>query len=123
MGMHLDFLAESISQPREPAHVHAHRKVLPLDKAGRDVARVRVATLDGACGASESGWTIASSSRGIAASDTTIVLFNHGIIDADAECAFDRVRIPIQAISRQLHLTSQPCRHVVHEGEDRKSVV
>jgi hypothetical protein len=34
VGMVFNFLAESICQPREPAHVHPHREVLPLGKAG-----------------------------------------------------------------------------------------
>jgi hypothetical protein len=39
----LDLLARSVGQPREPAHAHSHREVLPLDKAGRNVVGIRVA--------------------------------------------------------------------------------
>jgi hypothetical protein len=41
--VHVDFLAERVRQPREPAHRHPHREVLTLDVAGRDVLRVGVA--------------------------------------------------------------------------------
>ena len=36
-------LAERVGQPREPPHAHPNVQVLPLDVAGRDVLRVRVA--------------------------------------------------------------------------------
>ena len=37
----LKFLRESVRQARESAHPHPHREVLALDKASRDVVRVR----------------------------------------------------------------------------------
>ena len=42
-AVHLDLLAEAVGQAGEPAHVHPHGEVLPLDVAGADVLRVRVA--------------------------------------------------------------------------------
>jgi len=40
----LDFLGESIREPREPAHRHPHREVLALHATGGNKARVRVAS-------------------------------------------------------------------------------
>jgi hypothetical protein len=38
----LDLLGKRICEPREPAHVHTHGKVLALDVAGADMLRIRV---------------------------------------------------------------------------------
>src|SRR5882762_9798555 len=42
----LDFLAESICQPSEAPHGHAHREILPFDKAGRNVFGIGMARYD-----------------------------------------------------------------------------
>ena len=34
------FLAESVCEPSEAAHVHPHREILPLDKASADMLPV-----------------------------------------------------------------------------------
>jgi hypothetical protein len=43
-AMVLNLLGERIGQPREPADAHAHRQVLPLDQAGRDMLGIGCAT-------------------------------------------------------------------------------
>ena len=40
MGQVLDLLGESVGEPREASHSHAHGEVLPLDVAGRDLGMV-----------------------------------------------------------------------------------
>jgi hypothetical protein len=42
MRVILEFLAESVCQPRESAHPHSHAEVLALHVAGRDVFRIRI---------------------------------------------------------------------------------
>jgi hypothetical protein len=37
------FLAEGVREPRQPAKLHPHGKVLPLDVASRNIAHTRVA--------------------------------------------------------------------------------
>src|SRR5688572_13603010 len=48
----LKLLAEGVRQPSESANAHAHREVLALDVAGRDVLRIRL-TADDFCFASD----------------------------------------------------------------------
>ncbi len=40
------FFAKSVRQPRQPAKLHPHRKVLPFDKTSRDVLRIGIALAD-----------------------------------------------------------------------------
>lgn len=81
----LDLLAECVCQTGEPAHVHPHREVLPLDVGRADMRRVGTA-LDAAhvhTGASAGAVAAQRADR------LAVVLDEHGVVDVRAERAFN----------------------------------
>ena len=73
MRVHLDFLAEGVGQPREPAHAHPHREVVPLDVRRADVLRVGLSGdryQDTRCWYYRGGWSCYRAGGNICYADT-----------------------------------------------------
>ena len=83
----LGLLREGIRQPREAAHLHPHREVLPLGVAGADVLRIGAGPQRGAS-------QLQRTRRGcsvLARLSARRRFYQHGVIDIGTERAFDRV--------------------------------
>lgn len=60
MGVVFELLGEGIGEPGEPAHVHPHGEVVPLNVGCRNVVPIRVAIDLGLLGSGAFGGTVAA---------------------------------------------------------------
>lgn len=109
VGVILDLLRESVSEPRKSAHVHRHRENLPLDVACRDVLHVGLALNVFAFAADALAWAVTRLLL-----DRAINLNQHRIVDPATESPLDRFEVDFQAVrpdwaaSLPLNSTSNP---------------
>jgi hypothetical protein len=95
MRVIFDLLPERIGEPREPAHLHPHREVLPLDIGRADVLRVR-ASRDVLWRTAKA---LARAVARLAFRRGALDLVEHRVIDVRAERIFDRRKIhPVAAV-------------------------
>ena len=105
MSVHLNLLAERVSEPSEAAHVHPHCEILPLHVRRGDMACVWVASDDDAFGPSYLRRRIAmGGAAGV--DEATIVFLQHCIINVDAE-----------GVSRARFLGMADCRRHARASE------
>ena len=94
MGRVLDLFRETVGQPRESPHVHAHREILPFDIAGRDLPYVGIANDALALAADALRWTVAFLGLWVGAVD----LYELGKVDLATEGIFHGIQIHFVAI-------------------------
>jgi hypothetical protein len=88
--MVFDLLGKGIRQPRETAHLHAHRKVRPLDVRRADMLALRVSRNARLLAANALGGTVATD-RALRAG--TIDFDEHAVVDIAAECLANGIKI------------------------------
>jgi hypothetical protein len=99
MNVIFNFLRERIRQPREAAHAHPHREILPLNVARRNVIRIGISSATKCLGPINFGRAIAASGMRYFA----IELDELGIIDIGTKPGFDRFQICAMPIARDLN--------------------
>lgn len=94
--MVLNLLAECVGQPCETAHLHPHREVLPLDKAGGDVARFRIAGYRDALASDALGGAVLRLCLRIRSVD----VHQHCVVNLGAERFLCRIQVDPVAVRR-----------------------
>ena len=97
VGVVLSLLRERVRQPREAAHRHPHREVLPLNVARADVRLVGFAFDAGLLDAGAFGGAVAASRTGSIA----VELDELGVVDIGPEGVFYGVQIRLEAVCGQ----------------------
>lgn len=105
MAQVLNLLGERIGQSRKPPHIHPHRQILPLRKAGGDMLTVGIphdlvrpcpTALRGAV----AGWAFLRRSG--------VQLFQHGVVNLTAKGFLDGSQVRLMPVCGQLHPMGQP---------------
>lgn len=91
-------LAETIGKPRESPHLHLHRQVLALDKAGRNVIRIGTSHDDGCLRTDAFRRAIPD----FLAFVRTVNLDQCGVVNLASECALDRRTLSLLEIGHFL---------------------
>ena len=108
----LQLFRESISQPSEAAHVHAHSQILPLDVGRADVNLIGIANDYLLLDAKTSRGAVPLLFFGIAAVD----LDDLGIVDAAAKRILNRSQIHFGAVRADLDAISQAAFYILKKG-------
>src|SRR2546428_6652205 len=108
----LQLLTERIRQPRESAHVHTHREILPLNEARGDVVAVGIAANDLRFN-SDALWRAVA--RVGVKRRFSINLDQHRVVHIGTESILNRNQISPVAVGRDLYAMAKPSSQVVNE--------
>jgi hypothetical protein len=115
MNMVFDLLAKRVRQPREAAHVHPHREVLPLNVAGADMVGIRRAR-DGFLLRADANAGAVTAGR---FSRLALGLHQHGVIDVTTESFLPGPQVGTMTVRNELHPGHDPLGQIVDEPPRR----
>ena len=108
------FLAVGVREPRQPAKLHPHGKVLPLHVAGRNVAHTRIPD-------SHLGYNLRDPWWGVPRVGTIVLsvipeqFHKLGEVHVQAECVSDGILIESESVSSELDLVSQSAVQIANK--------
>jgi hypothetical protein len=106
--MVLDLLREGVRKPREPTHVHAHRKVLRSAK----VLEICLSSGSAVTTFVEHLTNFAGAVALRARDSSTVNRLQHRVVDVFAEHWLDGFKVRPMSVARQLYAMRQPRREI-----------